>query len=74
MVRATTVLLLACSAGCHTPAPVTTDPAAAEAPGLCEDGEHRVGDTWKRECNTCHCETDGTVVCTRMACLDEPPA
>lgn len=36
--------------------------------GGCEDGEHQIGDEWKVDCNTCNCNADGKVVCTRMAC------
>ncbi len=34
----------------------------------CEDPEHAIGDSWKDDCNTCSCNEDGKVVCTRMAC------
>jgi len=44
----------------------------------CEvDGvRHRAGETFLASdgCNQCTCQWDGTVVCTRMACLDDTGA
>ena len=40
------------------------NPAATK----CKDGEHSVGDRWKKDCNDCWCKDDGEVVCTRKAC------
>lgn len=31
-------------------------------------GDHKAGDTWKDDCNTCRCTDDGKAMCTRMAC------
>lgn len=40
--------------------------------GGCQNGAHQVGETWKVECNTCHCDDDGQVTCTVMACNVTP--
>lgn len=44
----------------------------AATTGGCQQGAHQVGDTWKVECNTCHCDDDGQVTCTVMACNVTP--
>ena len=46
-----------------------TTPEPTVAPH-CQDGkvERKVGDSWKMDCNTCRCQDDGQVVCTRMRC------
>lgn len=40
--------------------------------GGCQEGAHQAGESWKVECNTCHCDDDGQVTCTVMACNGTP--
>ena len=40
--------------------------------GGCQEGAHQAGESWKVECNTCHCDDDGQVTCTVMACNVTP--
>jgi hypothetical protein len=41
---------------------------AGKTAGQCEDSDHQIGDEWKDDCNTCNCNKEGKVICTRMAC------
>lgn len=36
--------------------------------GSCASG-HRVGESWKHDCNTCTCEASGETTCTMIACI-----
>jgi hypothetical protein len=38
----------------------------------CQGGARQAGESWKVECNTCHCGGDGQVTCTVMACNVSP--
>lgn len=38
-----------------------------------EGKSYRVGERFKKECNTCTCEEDGAVACTEIGCQDEAP-
>jgi hypothetical protein len=40
----------------------------------CQGGSRQAGESWKVECNTCHCGDDGQVTCTVMACNVSPPS
>jgi len=42
------------------------------AAGGCEQGQRRVGETWKVDCNACSCGDDGQSTCTVMACEPTP--
>lgn len=35
------------------------------------DAKYEVGEIFNDGCNDCTCESDGMVVCTEMACVDE---
>ncbi len=50
----------------------TEEPLPVEDPISC--GEHKAGDSWKVDCNTCGCDESGHVFCTEMACevIEEP--
>ena len=37
-------------------------------PQYCEDGTHKIWESWKVECNTCGCGNDGVIKCTKMKC------
>ncbi len=37
--------------------------------GSCAGG-HRVGESWKDDCNTCTCEASGETTCTMIACFN----
>src|SRR3989344_2581099 len=45
-------------------------PQNETAPELiyCEDGIHKIWESWKVECNTCSCGNDGIVTCTKIKC------
>ncbi len=66
------VIQVAESAGEEGAGAPPKDGAAGEArptgAAPCEDGVHRPGDAWKVDCNTCRCDDQGKVLCTRMAC------
>lgn len=32
---------------------------------------HKSGENFRDECNTCHCHTNGTAICTSIACRDK---
>lgn len=38
-----------------------------KAKKACPDGR-KAGESWKVRCNTCHCDEDGEVICTKIGC------